>query len=540
MNVTRAGLTMLTVLALSAPSVATAADEGPIKIYRLGNPASTISNERAETKEDLQRLMKQYESALMVALAQSDYTIFPEDLFAAAANAEKVSIEVGDTYHWMVFRNKEGQPTISDRSVVWSDRKGNPTPAWRLRFASGGKIFTFDIPVICLNLALKNVEDAPAPTCSLDATYQPSATCGALGTITVRGTGDDLRITGVTPGSATDAKSSGTNAWQVSPSQAGTFRFEGEVANQWGKKGVCSASVSVPAADPCPPVCSLKGAFSADPDTVTLDAGGSEGTVRITGVTLPDGSAGDPAAIRSEGGNRWTYSPMPPKKKGDYPYTFQAEAARAGMTDPCETTVSVPGLRGRGGARADGAWIARLYGASVDGDDSVNTVEANNDRTFTALDGAAGVGLALEYLFNDRIGLEGGIFQGGVDGLYSADRGDLWGMDEDDFDFSLVTLGVNFHLTPDRRADLYVGPFVGLVNYGTARFDLPFEWITMSFDDDFGIGAQIGVDIPFGASRWGFSAVARYLQTTAEQEGGLGREFDLDPLILGAGFSVRF
>ncbi len=524
-------------LVVGLPAIASA-DNHPIKIHRLGNPNSAISKTAAHTVEDVQRLATEYENALKVALAQSTFDGDPQDLLDAIArgDGEMVSIAPGTTHQWMMFR-KGGQPAISSRPVEWAGRK--PLDAYRTTVASGRYVYTFDIPLTCINLALYDRQEAPPPACSLQASASTPEGYDVLGDISVRASGDGaVKISGIEGPSGTidagRARANGANAWTFAPTESGRHAFTAMVSDDYGRTATCTADALVAPAKPRPkPECQLSAGFTPDPDTIGLDASGSKGTVTITGFTLPDGTAGDLGALRSEGTNRWSYAPTLPKKSGEYTYTFQAESALEGQTDPCaDAQALVPVVR-------EHAWILRGYGASINGDDDVNT-DDGTDRAFLTLGKGAGFGLGLEYLFSDRWGVEGGILFGELDAEAFVDRGDLWAHAEDEVSFRPLMLGLNYHMTPGRKADFYIGPFVALVQYSSARFNLPFTQINTDYDDDFGVGLNLGVDIPFGSSAWGFNGGVRYLQTTADEDGGLGRSLDIDPLILSAGVGVRF
>jgi len=106
-----------------------------------------------------------------------------------------------------------------------------------------------------------------------------------------------------------------------------------------------------------------------------------------------------------------------------------------------------------------------------------------------------------------------------------------------DIDFTPLFVGANFHLTPGRSFDVYLGPFVAWVTYG----DLELGDESISIDDDFGLGAVVGIDLPVGRGRWNFSGALRYLQTEADPGSGPDdRPLDVNPWIVQAGVGYRF
>ena len=96
----------------------------------------------------------------------------------------------------------------------------------------------------------------------------------------------------------------------------------------------------------------------------------------------------------------------------------------------------------------------------------------------------------------------------------------------DELRYRQLTAGLNFHLTPNRRVDLFLGPLVGFVGYGG------------DFDDDLAWGVNLGVDVPL-PWRWYFTGGARYLKSSAEAPAS-GLDLEVDPIILSAGLSIRF
>ncbi len=516
------------------------ADNHPIKVHRLGNPNSAISKTPARSVEDVQRLAKEYENALMVALAQSTFDGDPQDLFDAIArgDGEMVSITPGTNHQWMVFR-KGGQPTISKRAVEWAGRK--PLDAYRTTVASGRYVYTFDIPLTCINLALYERKDAPPPQCTLEASASTPDGYDVLGDVTVRASSDDaVTLTGIAgPSGPIDtgkARSTGANTWTLAPTDAGRHAFTATVTDDYGRTATCTAAATVAPARVRPvPVCNLSSTYDPETGAITVDASGSKGTVTIDEMTLPDGAAGDLGALSAGGSNLWTYTPSLPRRAGDYTFRFAGQATLPDAAGPvdCDTSTTVT-VESRAGE-----WILRGYGASISGDDDATT-DDGFERAFMNVGKGTGIGLGLEYLFSSRWGIEGGLLFANLDSDIFIDRSDLWVNDSDEIGFLPIMLGLNYHLTPGAKADFYIGPFVALVQYDSPSFNLPVGSVRPDLDDDFGVGLNLGVDVPFGDSRWGFNGGLRYLQTSADEDGGLGRSFDIDPLIFSAGLGFRF
>jgi outer membrane protein W len=164
-------------------------------------------------------------------------------------------------------------------------------------------------------------------------------------------------------------------------------------------------------------------------------------------------------------------------------------------------------------------------------------------------DPAFGVGVGLEYRASRRLGVE-------LSALTAEIEEELtFGFFDDS-----VTIGtalrmtpvlakLNVHLTPDSRADLYLGPVAGRMMYGdfdvTVHSSLDGETVrgSVKTEDDWAWGAHIGVDVPVGDRGLFFTAGATWLKAEVEiedpEEGGTFSS-NLDPLIAQVGFGYRF
>jgi outer membrane protein W len=114
-----------------------------------------------------------------------------------------------------------------------------------------------------------------------------------------------------------------------------------------------------------------------------------------------------------------------------------------------------------------------------------------------------------------------------------------------------VTAGLNVHLTPGSRFDVYMGPLVAYVMYSGFSLEIGSYFDQgYSTRSDFGFGANLGVDLRLGKGRWSLNTNIRYLNTTLEfrpSSGFSAKEAiagsattDLDPTIFSIGFGVRF
>ncbi|MCP4201182.1 MAG: porin family protein [bacterium] len=196
-------------------------------------------------------------------------------------------------------------------------------------------------------------------------------------------------------------------------------------------------------------------------------------------------------------------------------------------------------------AETDTGWQIRFYAAAIDMSDAPSGTNDYSGSSFD-LDVGAGVGFNAEYRFTPRLGVDLGILSGaGVD----VETGTSWTgnpgwMTSDTVTFTPLTLGLDIHLTPDERVDFYVCPLVAMIQYGSLAVrngptGVSTEW---DFDEDFAVGAALGLGIPFGQNRWSFETSLTYLESSIDgsNRDGLRLGSDYDSTIFGFGFGYRF
>lgn len=200
-------------------------------------------------------------------------------------------------------------------------------------------------------------------------------------------------------------------------------------------------------------------------------------------------------------------------------------------------------------ASAQGPWQLELFGAYFD------------PTAYDSFDPSFGGGVSIERRATPLLGFSLGISTAGFD---AENRGDLFGFEViDEFEVGLTPIlgRLDFHLTPDRRADLYVGPVLGYVLMDDierrVRIILPGgpieEEARYRTEDQFAWGAHAGVDLSLGdpGGRTYLTAGVTYLALPLEFEGEFFDEDtdtvrlqtvrdDLDPLIVHLGFGFRF
>lgn len=177
---------------------------------------------------------------------------------------------------------------------------------------------------------------------------------------------------------------------------------------------------------------------------------------------------------------------------------------------------------------------------------------------FDGSESSSGFGLGLGYRISPRLGVELDVLSSKLE-----DRMTFGFFDdqlltiESSLRMTPVLAGLDFHLTPGRRADLYMGPVLGLVRYDDIELEFGGDLLEgetvpvqrVQTKDGFAWGARLGVDVPLGRRGAFFTASATYLKAEVEVEGFDDPEigeaedfgsFDLDPFLAQIGFGYRF
>ena len=192
-------------------------------------------------------------------------------------------------------------------------------------------------------------------------------------------------------------------------------------------------------------------------------------------------------------------------------------------------------------ADVNSGWRLRVSVASIDFDSRLAS------RSGYGIDVGAAVGVNGEYRFNRRLGLDLGAFAGG--GVDVAGHRSWIGWAEynvyDTMSLTGMTAGLDVHLTPDSRVDLYVCPMVAVLQFGGLVFETgPSRVATaVDFDEDLAVGASLGLGVPFGdRSSWSFNAHLTHLESTLNggDRRGVRIDEDYDATMFGVGFGYRF
>lgn len=184
-------------------------------------------------------------------------------------------------------------------------------------------------------------------------------------------------------------------------------------------------------------------------------------------------------------------------------------------------------------------------------DEDQNSFPDGNLSRFRGEAGSGG-GLSLEWMRGRRWGLEASLLSLSYDleavVNRSANGGDIQ-FEDGSLTQLVATFGINFHLTPDQRFDVYLGPFAGLSQSSNSQsfgFTDPVGqryFLNLDSDNSSFFGALLGVDIPLGQGSWALHTEARVLQGPELTESGtfsLGSQLDISNTVLAVGLTKRF
>jgi outer membrane protein W len=162
------------------------------------------------------------------------------------------------------------------------------------------------------------------------------------------------------------------------------------------------------------------------------------------------------------------------------------------------------------------------------------TGDFSDEGQTTELDDSTGIHASAEYRVNDLFGVEAGL--GYAEHDIEIEESGFPDIDFGEATWTALTVNGNFHLFRDREVDLYAGPTIGYVFWGDIDTDVfPSD---VSTDDEFAIGANLGIDVPLGDSPWAFSGALRYLSVDLGVSGG--DDIGADPIQLKLGLSRSF
>ena len=380
-----------------------------------------------------------------------------------------------------------------------------------------------------------------APYCKLQVTYE-ALPDGVNGIFHVDASGSGVKVQSVTvTGKGPDGETAqGTmtgSPWKTDishmPKKSGDWTFTGDVVGENGlhaDPNDCHSSVRVcvkPKADLKTPV------YSCETRQFGIDAGGSSDhrVVTVGGETL----AGN--------GPTWTYDV---KHSGTYTVELTADDGICPDKATAQATVVVPPF-------GDSArWTLRVFGAyaRASADDDLVTIHggtATEERHKINL-GAHHGGFGAGFEYRQMQGCDLNRWGIAVDAIHSqldthllVDQPAAWGREEDKVSFTPLLLSFNYHVTPRKPVDFFIGPSIGYAFLDSVTFHSLGTTFTEKFDDGFVYGLNVGVDVPFGAEHnYAFTAGLRQLFFKAKGNGTVSHSFDLNPTIATAGIAFRF
>lgn len=158
------------------------------------------------------------------------------------------------------------------------------------------------------------------------------------------------------------------------------------------------------------------------------------------------------------------------------------------------------------------------------------------------VDGGAGFGFALEYMWSEHIGLEGSAFLSSHDSdmVITNDLGTFAATDSTRF--RTFTFGANYHFESEGPITWSLGGFVPLLFADGTDHVFPGLSRTerRAYDQDYGLGVKGGMDWSFAAdSPWTLKVEGRYMFLLIMESETSG-DVAVDPLVLSVGLGYRF
>ena len=183
-------------------------------------------------------------------------------------------------------------------------------------------------------------------------------------------------------------------------------------------------------------------------------------------------------------------------------------------------------------------WRMRVIGA-VGGDTSGVLVTHGHPYAGVSVSGGGGVGVNFEYRTSPRMGFEiGAMAVGGNVRVGVGRKYDRYTTGVEVSGYVPITFGLNYHpLKNSEIVDFYVGPLAASTLYSGVGVG---PGVIAESRVDFGLGANIGVDINFSRrSRWSFNSGFKYIANVSNG-GDRDTRFDFDPLLFTFGFGFKF
>jgi len=115
---------------------------------------------------DLKNLVKDRNADLQAGFAKAGYPYLYPAFMQQFPNAKIAAVKVppGETFAWMLFKNKKNGRVVVLKDVTWGGKA--PFDAYQFTIDEDGKRYVFLVPGVCGNVTLRSVAMIPSPTAS--------------------------------------------------------------------------------------------------------------------------------------------------------------------------------------------------------------------------------------------------------------------------------------------------------------------------------------------------------------------------------------
>ena len=205
-------------------------------------------------------------------------------------------------------------------------------------------------------------------------------------------------------------------------------------------------------------------------------------------------------------------------------------------------------LTGTSAFAQDSKWIIRgmpsYLSTASDNSPVTATLPAplGQETTSQDIEGAAGFGFGVEYMWNERFGIEIAAFVSSHDSnmMITNDLGTFAATDSTSL--RIFTFGANYHFKSSGRTKWSIGGYVPLMFVEGTDHVFPELNRTehRDYDQDYGLGVKGGMDWSFAVdSPWSLAIEARYMALLIMESETVG-DVDVNRLVLSIGVGYRF
>ena len=205
-------------------------------------------------------------------------------------------------------------------------------------------------------------------------------------------------------------------------------------------------------------------------------------------------------------------------------------------------------LLGSNARAQESRWLVRGLGSyseiSSDSSPDVTTLPPplGVETISQSVAGGPGFGFAVEYMWNNRLGIEAAAFltSHDVDMVIANDLGTFTATDSTSF--RTFTFGANYYFETGGPIQWSLGGFVPLMFGDSTHHIFPDLNRTegRTYDQDYGAGVKGGMHWSFAPGNpWTLSIEGRYMFLLTMESESTG-DIDVDPLVLSIGIGYRF